>query len=410
MRILIFLDHDITLRHFWDSGALNRICEAHDVDFVVVPQGDRRARSVSALASVAPVHELAMKPRRLWWWRVLHVASLVYGSADPQMASLATFHRLLANDRANTLYSVLGSRPVFPIAKPSVFALLSVWRDAGLELLLDRFRPDLVLHPTVLAGPFVNDLLASCRRRDIPSVFIMNSWDNPSTKQGILGWPDRLLVWGEQTENHAVRYLGLPRDRVVRMGAAQFDVYRTTSPLDRAAFAAKHDLQADRQTLLYAGSSKDTDEFTHLCRLESMIEEGMLGDVQVLYRPHPWGGGGHEGSRIAKRQWRHIRIDATMRDYMANLDRAGTLPTDADYRDTRDLLANVDAVISPLSTIIIEASLMGVPALCFLPDDKGADHLRMSLPLIHFQELFEDPSSLVARGDASRRSVNCWSE
>jgi hypothetical protein len=40
----------------------------------------------------------------------------------------------------------------------------------------------------------------------------MNSWDNPSSKAFIVGTPDRLFVWGEQTKQHAVRYLQMPEE------------------------------------------------------------------------------------------------------------------------------------------------------------------------------------------------------
>ena len=39
----------------------------------------------------------------------------------------------------------------------------------------------------------------------------MNSWDNPSTKRSIVGNPDWFFVWGDQTKNHAIKYMNISK-------------------------------------------------------------------------------------------------------------------------------------------------------------------------------------------------------
>ena len=41
-----------------------------------------------------------------------------------------------------------------------------------------------------------------------------------------------------------------------------------------------------------------------------------------------------------------------------------------DYEDTNILLKSVDCVISPLSTILLEALIVGKPIICFMPLDE----------------------------------------
>ena len=53
----------------------------------------------------------------------------------------------------------------------------------------------------------------------------MNSWDNPSTKRSLIGNPDWLFVWGEQTKKHAEKFVDkmsktLPRTMVEAACAA----------------------------------------------------------------------------------------------------------------------------------------------------------------------------------------------
>ena len=64
----------------------------------------------------------------------------------------------------------------------------------------------------------------------------MNSWDNPSTKSTMLGNPDKLLVWGEQTKNHANEFLKCPKDSIVLSGAAQFEIYKKNPKTTRNSY------------------------------------------------------------------------------------------------------------------------------------------------------------------------------
>jgi len=124
-----------------------------------------------------------------------------------------------------------------------------------LDALLEDERPDVIIHPCVLEGAFLNDLIVATQARGIPFVVIMNSWDNPSTKQAMAGSPDYLLVWGEQTKRHAIEFVGMPAgpdDQVWR---------RAVRPVSRSARDFPNRiLPRTRHRSLSAGSS--------VCRLE----------------------------------------------------------------------------------------------------------------------------------------------
>jgi hypothetical protein len=276
-------------------------------------------------------------------------------------------------------------------------AVLRRQPNAALVETLARQRPDVVVHPTVMDGIYVNDLLLACRAAGIPLVVIMNSWDNISTQRYLHHNPDWLLVWGQQTYEHALRYLGMSPERVIRFGSSQFDVYRRPARITEAEFRARNDLPPGRRIVLYAGSSKGLQEIAHLDRLEAAIEAGELGDATILYRPHPWGDGGQGGEHLLDRKWKHVRIDSTMRAYLERV-RAGFRGFFlSDYEDTRDVLTHIDCLVSPLSTIILEAALLGKPALCFLPMEEESMHFKRAAPLEHFKPMYESPDFVIAR-------------
>ena len=73
----------------------------------------------------------------------------------------------------------------------------------------------------------------------------------------------------------------------------------------------------------------------------------------------------------------------------------------ADYADTHDVLSSIDALVSPLSTILLEGALHGKPVLCFLPDEKEGSSLQMQARHVHFDAMYQNPIFLKAEGDAA---------
>jgi hypothetical protein len=404
MKILVFVDHDIIIRHFLHSHVFDELVRRHDVVFVFPEIGHKRVTSdLSALdLGNAGVRHLPVSNERLRIWQGLMLADLLRWRTGSHFAAMRRFHRSTGTPRAAILYSVLALPGLFQIFRAWSYRRINARPYRDLDNLLDLEHPDILIHPSVLAGVFMNDLVAASRLRNIPLVVIMNSWDNPSTKRAMTGQPDWLLAWGPQTQSHAVKFLGMPPERVICFGAAQFDLYRNPPRADRHEFCGLHDIDPAACILLYAGSSKGTDEYSHLCALDDAIDCGELGHTVVVYRPHPWGDGGKGGSRILDHDWRNVRIEQTMRGYLERIKTGSPGITMPDYRDTHDLLSAVDALVSPLSTIIIEGALHGKPVLCFLPEeDDRKSHFAFALPLTHFDDFFAEPSFLVARGESS---------
>ena len=62
------------------------------------------------------------------------------------------------------------------------------------------------------------------------------------------------------------------------------------------------------------------------------------------------------------------------------------------------VLSYVDCVISPLSTILIEAAMHGKPIMCFLPmEDLDAKHFQTVHALPHFKEFQTQPEVVLAK-------------
>lgn len=400
LRILVFIEVDIVIRHFIDSHAFDDLAAKHEVIFVFPEAGNKRLGNLdpARMPLPAPYVRLPHHAERTRLWKQLFQVDQLRLRLGKKAAALRRLRRFTLGWKASMLYAALGLPGIWEVFRASRLRQLAGMSNTEMESLFDAEKPDLVVHPCVLEGLYLNDLVEITQKRGVPLTVIMNSWDNPSTKRAMVGNPDWLLVWGKQTQRHAVDMAKIPVERVICFGAAQFEVYRQQPRIDRAEFCRRNGVDPGRRILLYAGSSKGTDEIAHLTLLDRAVAQGSLDNAVILYRPHPWGNGGKGGEKLLEQPWQHVFIESSMRGYLEDVRAGKTSKYMADYRDTHDVLSHVDAVVSPLSTILLEAAMHSKPILCFLPSEDKSGHFTSDAGLTHFHDMFRMKEILMAAG------------
>ena len=206
--------------------------------------------------------------------------------------------------------------------------------NSALHDLLKQEKPDLILHPTVLEGLFVSDLIQWGKDHSVPSIYLMNSWDNPVVKAITVDAPDRLVVWGEHSRRLAHERLGIPIDQIVSLGAAQFDGYRLPPRESGPEYKRRIGIPVDQRVLLYAGSSKGLNETHHLRLLDQAIEVGDLPPCVVLYRPHPWRATVAGEENFFSVSWKHVVMAPDMDAYYRRKREGDGSIFMADYAET----------------------------------------------------------------------------
>ncbi len=155
--------------------------------------------------------------------------------------------------------------------------------------LIDADPPALIFCPTLLTIEEI-DLVRYGKKKGIPVIGMIKTWDNITTKLSLPVWPDHLIVHTDRVRDEAVRYFHYPRSKISVVGLPQFDRYRDPALLEsRDAFFQRMKLQTDVPVLLYcaAGLWMSPDETEILMRLNEDIERGVFGSLQVLVRMHP---------------------------------------------------------------------------------------------------------------------------
>jgi len=396
LKIGIFIDHDIMIRHFIHSKVFSKLSNKHDVDYFFPTVGHKRVTlDPSSYIENSKIFRLQENQvSKSIWSRRKHV-DVMRGGFNKFARDMRRVYRLVTPRKVEIFHSILGL--------PIIYELFRIWSNyilyknpnLILRKLLKQNKYDLLINPGIPNGIYINDLLIEAKRAKIKLIFIMNSWDNPLFGKISSGTPDLYLVWGPQTANFAKKYMELPSEKVKEFGAAQFDLYKRKQKISKKKFFEENNLDLNKKIILYAGGSLNTNEYEHLKILEREIEKGNYGNSIILYRPHPWGGGGNNGNKIFREKWKYVHIENTMKIYMEGINKRGYHLTFPDCSDTHVVLSYSDCVISPLSTILIEAAMHGKPVMCFLPlEDIEATHFQTVHSLPHFRD-FQNESNVV---------------
>jgi hypothetical protein len=398
-KVLIFIDHDLIIRHFVKSGAFRELEQNYDVIYVFNVDESTEKKSLFAdidNLGLRGVLRTGITRQRMGSWYKLFATSVLHNQRGTRNYLPRKKLMALLNGKLRTEYYALLSMPgVYQIFRWHFLRKQGLYRP-----LLDLIReqdPNIIIHPTVLSGHFVNELPFICRALNIPLVMLMNSWDNPSVKALGTSYPDKLVVWGEQTRRHAIEYMRMPEQDVLSFGAAQFQIYRKPVEESDSELRAMFGVPDGIPILLYGGANKGAHESKYLKLLDELIESGEIPRCHVIYRPHPWRGELGEGEiGFFDLECRHISMDPFMEAYYRRATTIGQFGVEmADYTITWKLLTLVKAVISPLSTILLEATLLGKPVLMFFPNSdlarEGARHAQLGLNMVHFEEFWGGP-------------------
>jgi hypothetical protein len=383
MRVLIVVSGDLFVRSFVGTGALAEL-EAEDCTYVVADTV--RHREIVEERGV-PVREVHHDPRRYSihaWMRENTTARLRFRSH--------TF-RIKANSyplRTRLRAKLVGLPGVFGVAEK--LALRKLGPNLELRGVLEELRPDVVVVPSAGVETLMVDAVVEARRLGVPSIVCVNGWDNLSSKASFAALPDVLCVWGPESVDHAHTIHRMPRDRVFPIGVPTFRHHFAFDP-------ERHPPPFDFPYVLFAGCQLPFDEATALRKVNDAIARSGHGDLKIVYRPHPWRIERLQEDDVRELELEHVVFDEQVADAYArsqtvrSLSASEVLPR-LDYYPA--LLGNARAVICPLSTMVVEASILERNVLVLAYDD-GIHPLPPSriLTYTHFQGLEDIPNYLV---------------
>lgn len=394
-RIGIFIDHDLLIRHFLVKNKFKMLEKKFDVKYFF--SNNKRRISVN-LNQFKINHKATVKidlVRRYKINKLSLVARLVMANKKKnksfRKASLKETYGYINSRTKIIIYSFFALKFIYPFFNWFLRKFL-IGYNFYLENIIKKNKLDMIIHPTVLNGDFASDLIEIGNKNNIPTLYLMNSWDNCSSRALTHGHPTKYLVWGKQAKKFAKESLNLKDKNLGIIGCAQFEIYNDKPLMSKSDFRKLYNLKKNEKLLCYAGSNLGVDETKHLMLLDNEIKKNKK-KFKVLYRPHPWKIKHPNEKSFFKYNFKNILFEKyslkNYRDSFSNYRKSKSSIIDADYKHTNTIIKSIDGAFVPFSTFAIECSIQGLPTGLYYPSNKNEYSNKFQIKTDFFQFLIK---------------------
>lgn len=351
-RIVVVIPSLLTADKLRQSGALNRLEEVFHVEYLYAekPASTTDMQFFQVLAPASLRTRLKVFLDVHFWYHELCVhmrrKKMPWGKSF-KMSVLKPYQRLLHRIAALPLLSNFVSWLDRSIVFPS---------DDTFEHYLRHVNPALVIYPGSAMDSYSHFVVRTAKKIGIPTLMIVSHWDYFSKKGLMRICPSKVYVWGDDMLRLAHRANNLEQDVLRIIGAPYFERYLNSTDQERTNARARLGFDSNWKILLFAGTSTPFDEITVLKRLSEHLKLSGQSTTWLLYRPHP---------RAWARQTQWQGDIQTLFNVLVDNGPEGAANAQRDV----DLMRSIDGIISPFSTMILEAALSGRPAFCIGFDD-----------------------------------------
>ena len=198
--------------------------------------------------------------------------------------------------------------------------------------------------------------LRSAKKVGVMSLMVVTHWDYFSKKGIFRELPDFLFVWGKSMMKTAIQQ-GYPKGRIFSVGFPFFDFDNKMMKPSKLKRSSKNCLR-----IFFAGSGMPFCEESAIETICFLLKRERQG-ARVTYRPHPRGTMACRSLQMMKRKnFSKVLLSSPTRN-------------ENEEEATRNILRKSDGLITPASTMLLQAGCYGLPSLCLIYDDGVNDHL-----------------------------------
>ena len=224
-------------------------------------------------------------------------------------------------------------------------------------------------------------------------IYLINNWDNPSSKGFINNRADHVALWNSQQADHIYSISGFDKKLMTVVGSHTADsAYLKYGDLH---VSSKVKSNNSRQ-LLYIGQQSKYDEITDIINISNLLKNESCKYTKLVYRPHPF-----SAHKLKQTTSKLINQDGFEVNLNSDLD-----------------LTEYAGIIALPTTFILEVILSKVPAILYLPKNnifrknphsmwqyKHFDTLRNNNPMI-MAENFNTLKNFIINGLPPQNNIN----
>ena len=182
----------------------------------------------------------------------------------------------------NVLYFIFSNFFFFKIYEK--FLLKKIKEKTEIEILIEKIKPDLIIFPTHYIEADMIYINRSAKLSKSKTFYIVDNWDNLTTKAAMLQKANYLGVWGEQSKKHAIKYYNYKSKDVFLLGNNRIDKYFTYRKKKY-----KNIIRINKPYILFLGTNLlFREELKSLQILDEKISQNNFNlNLKIIYRFHP---------------------------------------------------------------------------------------------------------------------------
>lgn len=252
---------------------------------------------------------------------------------------------------------------------------------------------DLIIFPTGGGDLLPFELLALCKLEKKDTMFVIENWDNLTSKTTFPFNPNFITVMGEKSALQAHSIHGFPLENIAITGLPRFQNYS-----ENKKDANTRAINSNLKKILYLGYSLEYNEERIVKQIFSHLQDNYLrSNFELHYKPHP--------NRRKRFLENNIQVDkinnfSEIKIWKENSRTIKSLPLVND--DYLSFLRSFDIVISTPTTMALEVMLLDIPCII----DSLDDGIHITSPsysmkkYLHLEDLADIPELKIAKTES----------
>lgn len=239
-------------------------------------------------------------------------------------------------------------------------------RDETYRTYFDRYRPDCVVMAHLFDEQEIH-LLREAKRRGVPTIGFINSWDKVTARCIMRLLPDKAIVFNYIVKDELMKHNEMRAEDIFVSGIPQYDQFIHPHVRPREEFFKTIGVDPSKKLIVYApiGSAFSTSDWDMIDRMHELNREGTLGpNVAMLVRFQP--NDFFKEEEFQKRPWLVYTYPGTRFSDSQAVVANNRVDWDMNAHDLQyltDTLAHASLVVCYASSIGIDAALMGKPVI-----------------------------------------------
>lgn len=415
-KLVFIIDSDLYIRNYFETGFINKLSKTYDIYFIYSKEVNNK-KFIKQNKKFLGFYSISNFKKRIYY---LFNNVLIWKFRKKSSSFIFRFYRLL--NFQNFPIKIKSTKPNFSFKNLFIkiytkilsisFFFKTLKTILNSQILLNKtvlnyledLKPDLVIYPTNAFEPLVSEIPIICNKLKIKSYFLIDNWDNLSSKSILINRPDFISVWGRQTANHARKIQNIPKKSIFICGTPRYD-----------SFFKKKNLKLkkiyNKKYILFLGTSLKFNEEMIVEKIDKILQKNskFFKNCCLVYRPHPWR---QSTNLINLKNLKKTIIDKQVKKNYLKLNFKTSVQPNLKYYPS--LLSNSEFVVGGLTSMMIESLIFKKKYLALIFNDKKnyTNQYVVSKYFTHFKEIkkFENISfiSKSAINSLEKELKNIW--